>query len=92
MKTATLTNGIVIEAMKSGSFPPLQQVLPKVFPCSVCPVEAICEGNNPFDCEVYGMFGGYYADTQSEFVTTGIIKNQWDVMEAITALDDIGSP
>ncbi len=37
-------------------------------PCKICPIFEVCEGNNQFDCLVYGMFDG------GNFYLTDLIK------------------
>ena len=39
-------------------FPPLQDILETCNACKICPIWEVCEGNNEFDCQAYGMFSG----------------------------------
>lgn len=55
----TLTDGTVITS-KDGHFPPLQKVVKVFHACEICPVRIFCQDNNEFDCQVYGMFDGFY--------------------------------
>lgn len=56
-----LTDGTVIEKDADGKFPPLMNILPNIRACVVCPVRHVCQDNNEFDCNTYGMFDGFYA-------------------------------
>lgn len=58
-KEITLNNGLVIKS-KNGEFPPLQEVAEIEHACAICPVRLLCDDNNEFDCQVYGMFDGFY--------------------------------
>lgn len=66
MKKVKLLNGIEIETFinEQGNeqFPPLQDVLKIKHACDVCPLRKECEDNNEFDCQVYGMFMGFFYD------------------------------
>jgi len=58
-QTVTLKNGLVLENHGDG-FPPLQDVADVKNACDICPVRLFCNDNNEFDCQVYGMFDGFY--------------------------------
>ena len=60
IKSVTLLDGTVLRN-KNGEFPPLQEIAEIRHACDVCPVRPLCQDNNEFDCQVYGMFKGYYA-------------------------------
>lgn len=53
-----LKNGVTIPS----NFPPAQDFVDcvEVDLCEVCPILEACGRNNCFDCEVYGMFDGFY--------------------------------
>jgi hypothetical protein len=43
------------------TFKPYQEMYGKKedpYACKICPIYEVCQGNNEFDCEVYGMFSG----------------------------------
>ena len=58
-KSVTLTNGLVLQN-EGGWFPPLQDIAKIEHACDICPVRVFCKDNNEFDCQVYGMFYGFY--------------------------------
>jgi hypothetical protein len=43
-------------------FPPLKNILKVDHACGICPVRQLCNDNNEFDCQNYGMFFGFYFD------------------------------
>ena len=44
---------------KDGQFPAIKDIFgERMDACSICPIWEVCEGNNEFDCSVYGMFDG----------------------------------
>ena len=59
IKSVTLLNGMVLKN-KKGEFPPLQEIT-EIRACEVYPVRPLCQDHNEYDCQVYGMFKGYYA-------------------------------
>lgn len=60
MDRVTLTNGFILKRIDEYRFPPLQDVLEIDNACDICPIRILCEDNNEFDCQVYGMFQGFY--------------------------------
>ena len=60
MDKITLTNGIIIERDDDYNFPPLQDIAKIDHACDICPIRVLCDDNNEFDCQVYGMFQGFY--------------------------------
>jgi hypothetical protein len=56
-----LRNGIELTPDERGNFKPIQEIDKECkHACSICPIYEVCEGNNEFDCMVYGMFSGCY--------------------------------
>lgn len=66
-----MLNGLVLQNIE-GNFPPLQDVAEVEHACDICPVRLLCQDNNEFDCQVYGMFSGFYVnlDDVLEFLET----------------------
>lgn len=62
MKTVTLKNGLVLWANDKGNYPPLKDIIKIDHACEICPIRPLCLDNNEIDCQIYGMFQGYYAD------------------------------
>ena len=58
-ESVTLKNGLVLENHGDG-FLPLHDVADEKNACDICPVRIFCNDNNEFDCQVYGMFEGFY--------------------------------
>ena len=77
-----LKNGIEVEVDGYGWGAPLEELMNMtgVSACDVCPsiIKEACGGNNSFDCQVYGMFQGFYF-TFDEFcrfiLKNNLIKN-----------------
>ena len=62
-KHVMLTTGSVI-TRHGDRFPALQDVMAVKHPCDMCPVRKYCGDNAPFDCHVYEMFSGFYAEDE----------------------------
>ncbi len=63
--SVTLLDGTVIVKDGNEEFPPYIKINPRadidnLRACAVCPVRALCDDNNEFDCSTYGMFQGAY--------------------------------
>ena len=75
-----LTDGTVIHKLENGHWPEFQKARPSVpYACDVCPIRKFCGDNNEFDCQVYGMFTGFYLEDEFE----PVFDNRWDTDEAI---------
>ena len=58
-KKIKLLDGSTLEW--EGDNPPALQDVKKVkYACDVCPIKDKCKGGNEWDCQVYGMFTGFY--------------------------------
>ena len=55
-----LLNGMIIESIDKYNFPPLKDMIEIKYACEICPLRPLCHDNNEFDCQVYGMFSGFY--------------------------------
>lgn len=80
---ARLTDGNLVRKVLSDGrlvWPAFQDIRPDVeFACEVCPIRKFCGDNNEFDCQVYGMFSGFYL--KDEFAP--VFNNRYSEEEAI---------
>lgn len=60
LNQATLLDGTTIKADEKGNFPPLRDIVDVYHACEICPIRSLCDDNNEFDCQIYGMFDGFY--------------------------------
>ncbi len=75
-----LTDGTVLHKLETGQWPEFQKAYPTTTcACDVCPIRKFCGDNNEFDCQVYGMFCGFYLEDEYE----AAFDNRWDTDEAI---------
>ncbi len=52
-----LRNGLEVKQIDE-VFKPLQEIDKTLDAHDVCPIQELCDYNNCFDCETYGMFSG----------------------------------
>ena len=85
MDSVRLTDGREITRQSNGDWPPLQDAieLGSAIACTICPLRGDCWAGNDFDCEVHGMFLGFY----------GLSGSSWDYESLLSRprlLGDIG--
>jgi hypothetical protein len=83
VESIALRDGTVLNKGSLG-WPAMQDIAPQHrYACDVCPLNHLCQDGNEFDCQVYGMFSGFWHDPIPDGTEDGQPLWAWMALETL---------